>query len=469
MTGLSGRAGDLVFFVLASAYFVFWALTQMTMGGVAALLLWRHTRRTNRRALALIDGIASPTVSVIVPAYNEQLTIVQSLRALLALDYDAFEIVVVNDGSKDDTLAELQRTFSLLPAPLAFEQPLPSAPVRGVYRSMSEPSLVVIDKENGGCKADASNAGINAATGTLVLVIDADTVLAPDALRRSVLPFLEDPRTIACGATVGVANGCRIKDGRVVDVGLPTNWLPRFQVIEYLRAFLMFRLACTSRNALLLLSGAFGLFRRDAVVAVGGFDATAIGEDFDLTVRLQKWYRERGEPFRIAFDPTPLSWTQAPEDWASLRSQRWRWRRGLLQTLWRHREMIGNLRYGIAGLGTLLYISIFEGIGPLFETASLLVAIVGAALGILTWSHLAIVISVWALLGVAVTLTAVLLSDLSTRLYMRGSATVVLMAAALLENFGYRQLNSFWSCVGTVQAMTGRGGWGTMKRKAFES
>ena len=195
-----------------------------------------------------------------------------------------------------------------MPAPLAFAQPLPSAAVRGIYRSVSEPELVVVDKENGGCKADAANAGINAASGTLVLIIDADTVLEPDALSRAVLPFLEDPATVAVGGNVAISNGCRIEHGRVTAVALPRSWLARFQIVEYMRAFLLFRLACASQNAVVLISGAFGLFRRDAVIAVGGYDRTAIGEDMDLTIRLQRHFRARAraDPDRVRSQPALL-------------------------------------------------------------------------------------------------------------------------------------------------------------------
>ena len=195
-----------------------------------------------------------PLVSVVVPARNEALTIVESVRALLALEYEAREIVVVNDGSSDETLAVLQQTFRLVPAPLAFGQPLKTAPVRGVYRSIEEPGLVVIDKESGGCKADASNTGVNAASGTLVLVIDADTMLEPDALSRGVLPFLEDPNTVAAGGYVAIANGSRVVGGRVIDAGMPRSWLARFQIVEYMRSFLLFRLACASRNAVTIVA-----------------------------------------------------------------------------------------------------------------------------------------------------------------------------------------------------------------------
>ena len=460
----------IVFSLLITAYFVLWNGSQIAMSPFAAVVLWRHRRRNTRRARRLSDDVAvPPLVSIVMPAYNEKLTIVESIRALLALEYEPRELVVVNDGSTDGTLEVLERTFQLVPAPLAFVQPLPSEPVRGIYRSVYEPDLVVVDKKNGGCKSDAVNAGINAASGTLVLTIDADTVLEADALSRAVVPFLEDPVTVAVGGYVGIANGCRIEDGRIVSVALPRSWLARFQIVEYMRAFLLFRLVSASQDALVLISGAFGLFRRDAVIAVGGYDLTAIGEDMDLTLRLQRHFRERGEAVHIAFDPNPLCWTQAPEDWTSLKSQRCRWRRGLLQVLWRHRRMIGNPRFGILGLGSLPYIAFFEGLGPLIEGGGYLVTISAALLGYVHWEYFRTMFAVSVFLGVAVTLLAVLLSDVSSRRYMRGQDLALLVAVAILESFGYRQVNAMWGCLGTLQALMGKGGWGLMKRRAFQT
>jgi cellulose synthase/poly-beta-1,6-N-acetylglucosamine synthase-like glycosyltransferase len=454
--------------ILTTAYFALWAVTQVAMGGVAAIAHWRHRHRQSRRALALVGRVRTPLVSIVVPAYNEELTIVESIRAMLALDYEAREIVVVNDGSPDGTLAVLHRTFHLLAAPLAYVQPLKSAPVRGIYRSASDPTLVVVDKENGASKADAVNAGINAASGELVLVIDADTVLEPDALSRAVLPFLEDPRTIAVGCTVAVLNGSRIQDGRITSVALPRSWFARLQIVEYMRAFLLFRVACEAANGLLILSGAFGLFRRDSVIAVGGYDKTAIGEDMDLTLRLHRYYRARREPFRIVFDPLPLCATQAPEDRESLRSQRFRWRRGLMQTLWRYRGMICNPRYGVVAFGTLPYTIVFEGLAPLLEFSSYAVMTAAVLSGAFDWQHYFVVLLLWTFLGTSVSMTAVLMNDVATRRYMRGRDLILLIVVALVENVGYRQLNTWWGTVGTVQAMTGKGGWGKMKRRQFE-
>jgi cellulose synthase/poly-beta-1,6-N-acetylglucosamine synthase-like glycosyltransferase len=454
--------------VLAAFYFALWNVSQIVMGLVAVVVIWRYQRRRTRRNLALADRLASPPhVSIVVPAFNEEATIVESLNSLLAVDYQSFEVVVVNDGSSDATLAHLQQHFRLLPGPLAYAQPLPSKPVRGIYRSVQEAGLVVLDKEPGGSKADAVNAGINAASGRLVLVIDADTVLEPDALNRAVLPFLEDPTTVAVGGYVAIANGCTIDHGQVTRVALPRSWLARFQIVEYMRSFLLFRMFCASHNAVVIVSGAFGLFLREAVIAVGGYSPTAIGEDMDLTIRLQRSFRERGQPFRIAFDPSPLCWTQAPEDWASLRSQRCRWRRGLLQVLWRQRGMIGHPRFGIVGLAVLPHILIFDGLASLLEVAGYGLATVAALGGWLDWSHYRVLLYATLFFGTAVTLLAVILNDVITRQYMRGRDLLILVAAAVFENFGYRQINSCWQCVGTVQALMGRGGWGVMKRRTF--
>jgi len=301
-----------------------------------------------------------------------------------------------------------------------------------------------------------------------VLTIDADTVLEPNALSRAILPVLDDPTTVAVSGNVAIANGCRIEAGRITEVALPRSWVARFQIVEYMRSFLLFRVATAAHNGIVIISGAFGLFRRDAVVAVGGYDRSAIGEDMDLTLRLQRHYRERRQPFRIAFDPFPLCSTQAPEDLKSLKNQRCRWRRGLLQSLWRHRAMIGNPRMGSVGLAVLPYVAFFEGLGPLLEVAGYVITTAAAFTGLLSWTHYWLLISVALSFGVAATLLAVLLSDLAMQRYLNRRDLVLLVAAAVLENIGYRQLNSWWACVGTFQALRGRQGWGVVTRRVFE-
>ena len=318
----AGRLG-LIVMALTTAYFAAWALAQLIMAGVSGVSLWRRQRRQTRRAQALVERIEPPLVSIVVPACNEELTIVESVRACSPSTTSRAKSSIVNDGSTDGTLALLQQTFHLVAAPLASSSRCAQRAVRGIYRSVSEPDLVVVDKENGGSKADAANAGINAASGVLVLVIDADTVLEADALRRAVLPFLEDPATVAVGGDVGIANGCHDRS----TAASPTSRCRAAGSRASRSSSTCARSCCSGSPARRRMpwcssSGAFGLFRRDAVIAVGGYDRTAIGEDMDLTVRLQRHFRARREPFRIAFDPNPLCWTQAPEDWQSLRSQR---------------------------------------------------------------------------------------------------------------------------------------------------
>jgi cellulose synthase/poly-beta-1,6-N-acetylglucosamine synthase-like glycosyltransferase len=456
------------FSLVLIAYITLRNLAQLTMSCMAGLYLLSYQRRRNPRNLALATSLAAPPlVSVVVPARNEALTIVESLRALLALDYEPREIVVVNDGSTDDTLSILQTTFRLVAAPVAFDRPLKTAPVRGVYRSIDEPSLLVVDKQSGGSKGDACNAGINAASGALVLVIDADTVLEADSLTRATLPFLEDASTVAVGGYVAIANGCLIEHGRVVDVRMPHSWLARFQIVDYMRSFLIFRLACASRNAVTIISGAFGLFLKSAVIEVGGYDRTAIGEDMDLTLRLQRFYRERGRPIRIGFAPLPVCWTQAPEDLTSLGAQRRRWRRGLLQVLWRQRTAIGNPRFGAVGLFVLPYTAIFEGLGPLIEFFGYAITTAALIFGVLNWGHYRVLLAVSLLLGGARSLVALLLSDIGTGRYMRVRDLGLLFASVALEHVGFRQLNTWWGVTGTAQALTGKGSWGSMRRKAF--
>jgi cellulose synthase/poly-beta-1,6-N-acetylglucosamine synthase-like glycosyltransferase len=456
----------LAFNVVVIVYFVLFNSAQALFAVVSTIWLVRHRRRRRRRARQLVHHLADPPgISLVVAAYNEELTIVESLRALLALDYPKREIVVVNDGSSDGTLALLKKTFRLVPAPVGYVEHIPTAPVRSVYRSVDEPDLVVIDKENGGGKADASNAGINAASMPGVMALDADTILEPDALSRAVLPFLEDATTIAVGAAVGIVNGSRVEAGRVVETRLPESWLARFQIVEYLRAFLMFRLAMTPANALPILSGAFGLYRRDALLEAGGFDHTAIGEDMDLTVRLHRLYHERDQPYRIAYEPDPLCWTQAPEDLASLRSQRTRWRRGFMQVIGRHRRMIGNPRYGAVGLFSLPYLAFFEGLGPLIEVAGYSVTTAAALTGVLHWEHYRVLLTAGVLLGAASSLLAVLLDDVTVRRYPRTRELSALILSSLIENLGYRQLTAWWGCVGTWQSLRGGGTWGSIKRK----
>lgn len=408
-----------------------------------------------------------PPISVLAPAYNEEATIVESVRSLLSLSYPHFEIIVINDGSKDQTLAAIHLAFDLEPLKRENEGALAHAPVRGIYTSTMHPNLLVIDKENGG-KADALNAGINQSRNPVFCSMDADSILERDALLRAVQPFIDDPEhVVASGGTVRIANGCRVRSGQVAEVGLPRNPLALFQTVEYLRAFLMARLAWSRIGVLMIISGAFGLFRRSAVVEAGGYRHDTVGEDMELVVRLHRHFRERKEPYRIAYVPEPVCWTEAPETLAVLGRQRARWQRGALETFSTHRAMLFNPRYGrigVIGFGSILVVDV---LGPLAELAGYLLLPAFWAMGLLSTPYLAAFLAVTFAFGVAISVGALALEESELRRVPRARDLVVLTAAAVAENFGYRQLNTLWRIQGGWQWLRGAKAWGEMKRVGF--
>lgn len=410
---------------------------------------------------------SSPPIALLAPAFNEALTIVESVRSLLSLQYPNFEIVVVNDGSSDETLQVLTEAFQLKPVNRNFELSINHQPIRGIYQAAHQPRLIVVDKENGG-KADALNAGINVSRAPIFCSMDADSLLEPDALLRAVRPFVDDPeRTIAVGGTVRIANGCRIQNGRVMEVGIPHNWLALLQTVEYLRAFLMARLAWSRINTLTIISGAFGLFRRADVIGVGGYTHGTVGEDMELVVKLHKLMREKKRPYRIAFVPEPVCWTEAPESLAVLGRQRSRWHRGALETFERHWTIILDPRYGRIGPVGFGYILLVDIVGPIIEALGYLLIPAFWALGLLSLDYLLGFVAVSFAFGVVVSVGSLALEETELRRFPRARDLVVLTAAAVLENFGYRQLNNFWRLRGVWQYLRRSQSWGTMTRKGF--
>ena len=449
------------FFTLNTLYLVF--------AIVAFVELRRHRRRWTARDLdVVIRSPATPAISLIVPAHNEEATIGESVRALLLLNYPEYEVVVVNDGSSDRTLAAAITAFDLVKADVPHQRHLATQPVRGIYRSLTHRELIVIDKENGG-KADAINAGINAARHGLVCVIDADSLLEEHALSRAVLPFLEDPTTVAAGGIIRIANGCVVEDGRVVEVRLPSSPLACFQVAEYLRAFLAGRVTQSLMNGLLIISGAFGLFKRDALITVGGFRTDTVGEDMEVIVRLHRHFRERREKYRIVFRADPVCWTEVPERMQVLARQRNRWQRGTLQTLGHHHEMLLNPRYGVVGMVAVPYYLIFEALAPAIELAGLCVAAAALALGWFDWTFAELYFLVAVLYGAFISVVAVILEEVSFRRYPRVTDLLRLTLYGLLENFGYRQLTLWWRLRGSIDFLRGRADWGAMARRGFSS
>ena len=405
-------------------------------------------------------------VSIIVPSYNEDETIVESVRAISLLNYPEFEVIVVNDGSTDQTLEMLKRHFGLQRVAKTFRQELDCKQIVGTYESFEYPHLLVIDKVNGG-KADALNAGLNIAHFPLFCSVDADSILEEDALLKAARPFMEDERIVAVGGVVRVANGCEIHAGRLSKVGLPKRLLPLFQTVEYLRAFLAGRLAWSKLGIIFIISGAFSVFRKDVVIAAGGYSTETVCEDMEIVVRLHRFLRQHRRSYRMLFLPDPVCWTEVPESIHHLGRQRNRWQRGLMEALIRHWRMLGNPRYGVVGLLGFPFFLMFEMISPMMETMGYLVVGISFAFGILSFKFFLVFFFVSVLYGILLSVAAVILEELSLRRYPKLLDLIVLVAIAIVENFGYRQLQYIFRLSGIFSFFCGNVAWGEMPRRGF--
>lgn len=428
-----------------------------------------HGRLLRTERDALFKSPLVPRVSVIAPAFNEVETIGQTVKAMLTLRYPSHEVIVVNDGSTDGTLGELVEEFRLYRSSRISVGDLPVREIRGVYESRDPIPLVVVDKVNGG-KSDALNAGLNMSRAPLVATVDADTILEPDALLHVIKPFLEEggERTLASGGLVRVANGCRVEHGRIVEIGAPRSMLGAFQAVEYLRAFLGGRIAYSFLNSLLVISGAFSVFRRGPVMEAGGFRRQTVGEDMELVVRLHRLHREDGADYRIVFVPEPVSWTEAPESLRLLNRQRNRWQRGLVESLWAHREMAFNPRYGVVGMFAFPYFILWEMLGPTIELVGYVLLAIGLALGFLDPGLAALFFVVALGFGTMLSISALLLEELTVRRYPRGRDVMRLFVAAIVEGFGLRQLLTVWRTKALFDVIRRRSDWGAMDRRGFD-
>jgi len=431
--------------------------------------IWEQTRLAEDDDFQrLMQSDALPPITIIVPAHNEEATIETSVTAILTLEYRNYEVVVVNDGSQDQTLEALRHAFDLYEIPRTYPEAVPTQPLRAVFRSRTRTRLLVLDKENGG-KADSLNAGINASRFPLVIAVDADTLIEPDALLRLTRPFLLGRQIAAVGGTVRVANGCPVEHGRVTDARVPRRFLPGVQVAEYLRAFLFGRLGWNRLGGNLIISGAFGLFRKDHLLAVGGYRTTSIVEDLDLVVRLHRYLLRRGVPYEISFIPDPVAWTEVPETSAVLARQRERWHRGLIAAMWEYKSMLFNPRYGRVGLIAVPFYTFGEMLAPLIEVLGYVVTIAGAAAGVVSLSFALLFLLVAWGYGMLLSLWAVVLEEVSFRRYRRPADLVRLVLFAMLENFGYRQRTVWWRLRAFFTVWRQRRVWGEMTRKGFEA
>ncbi len=466
MRTLLDISNDTLFFYYLASNLIYLVLL------IVALLSSRahHQHLASLRLERLKFSPVTPPITLIAPAHNEEGSIVPSVRSLLRVDYPELEVVVVNDGSKDRTLAKLTEEYQLEPARVLYIPHIPSAQVRGIYRSAREPRLIVVDKEAGGSKADAVNAGLNAATSPYTCVVDADSMLEPDALLRIMVKILEDPKhVIAAGGIVRALNGCELSGGKIRRVRLPRSPIVIIQVIEYLRAFLIGREAWSRGNMLTIISGAFGVFRRDVILRAGGYRAEAIGEDFDLVARIHRMMRDEKQEYRITFVPDPVCWTEVPPSMRSLGRQRARWQKGLVDTLWPNRDMLFRRKYGRIGWVALPYMWIFEFFAPVIELLGLATIALAAILGVLSHTFFLEFLIYGYLFAAMISVGAVLQEEVTYRRYNDWRDVALLILFCFLEQVPYRQFHLIWRMHGMWQYARGDVVWRPMERVGLET
>lgn len=477
---------DLVADIIANSFFksfVLWTTIFVVVVGMAQNFIYawsipnafleikKHSQREDNQAgWEIIRSRASIPISIIVPAYNEANTIRENVMALLALHYPDLRIIVVNDGSSDATAETMVEEFKMTETYLVRDtETISHKPIRNIYKSDMYPSILFIDKENGK-KADAINVGLTCVRTPLFCVIDADSLLEPTALLQAVRPFMEtSDNVIAVGGTVGIVNGCRIKNGQVLDYKLPKNFLARLQVVEYIRAFLSSRLAASRKGSYTLISGAFGIFRRDIAVAVGGYDTTTVGEDLELVLKMHRHMLEAKKPYAVRYVPEPVCWTEAPESFKFLSNQRTRWQRGALECLSRHKKMIFNPRYGRLGMVTLPTFVLVDLISPIAELAGYLLLVLLVLLGVLQAEVcLGLTVLIFSF-GVLISVLSLVIEQSEIERFKRPKDLWSVLVTAILENFGYRQICSFWRIRGLIQHFRGMSPtWGAMERRGFK-
>lgn len=453
---------------IAAAWVIVVSLLQLMMV-IAAVVELRRLRQRDRHQMwrRVMTSPLAPRVSVLVPAYNEEINVAETVQGLLALSYPNLEIVVVNDGSPDRTVDVLVDAFDLRPIHPIYHRVIPHAEVKNIFRSSREPRLVLVDKFNGG-KADSLNAGVNVATGDLVCAIDADTLVAPDALQQLVAPFVMREGTVAVGGSVRLTNDSPVHGSRVTDLVVPRRPLPALQAVEYMRAFIVGRLGWNPLGGNLIISGAFGVFDRAAVMSAGGYEKSSIGEDMELIVRLRRVGYENGEYSRVEFLPDPVAWTEAPESIRVLARQRNRWERGLMDVLLRHRRMILNYRYGTAGMLAMPFFFIVEFLSPIVEAIALMLLLAGLLAGLVDPDSLWVLGAAYGF-GTAITVLTLWFDDLAFRSYPKTRSRLKLVFYAALEQLCYRQMTIVWRMWGIRLFLLGRTEWGKQVRKGFSA
>ena len=458
--------------------YYFMAAGVITMG---ILVLSFHSARIQNRLwrakdtrLLFTRGLL-PSVSIIAPAYNEEANIIESTNSLLNQQYPEFELIVVNDGSRDMTLRALIDYFNLEKQDRLVHSVLTTRPLRGIYTNKNIPNLIVVDKVNGG-KADSLNMGLNVAKGQFFCGIDADSLLEPDALLKAVSLMLDSTsESIASGGNICPVNGCKVELGSIERITVPSRFLARFQSLEYIRSFMTGRMGWAKINLLLIISGAFGVFHRKRTIQTGGYltksgryHKDTVGEDMELVVRLSRFMREKGQKYRVHYAGNANCWTEVPESFQVFRRQRDRWQRGLIDIILFHSSMLFNRRYGRLGLIGIPYYFIFELIGPFIEAQGLILIVLSALLGLLNFPVVLALFNATVLMGIMVSLTSLFISDFDRPLYSMKDIGR-LLSLTIIENFGTRQLISLMRVGAYFNAMRSDRGWGVQVRTGFKA
>jgi cellulose synthase/poly-beta-1,6-N-acetylglucosamine synthase-like glycosyltransferase len=420
----------------------------------------------------ILSSTMSPSITIIAPAYNESLNVVENVRSLLSNHYVNYSVIIVNDGSKDDSLEKLIEAYDLEKVDCVINEKLKTKPLRsGVFKSKNPAfeKLMVVDKENGG-KADALNMGLNISTTEYVACIDVDCLLLEDALQKMIKPFLEvtDAKVIASGGVIRIANSCVIRGGKLIDVNLPKSLLVQSQILEYLRAFLLGRMAWSRLNGLLVISGAFGVFDRKLAIEVGGYDTETVGEDMEIIVRMRRYMEEKGEKYKVSYIPDPLCWTEAPDSYKIFISQRNRWTRGTIETLKKHRKIGFNRKYGSFGLLSYPYWLIFERLAPIIEVVGIIYFVILLVLQQVRWEYAVSFFLLAYLFSVLFSIVALYSEELTFHQYKKRGTGYRLVLLSALEPFVLHPFILYAAIRGNIDYyFNKKKKWGVMQRKGL--
>lgn len=465
---------EVILIILTYSLFVYSVVLLLFYIGIGIYSIGETKKYVHKNSFTdyriLASSVQTPSISILAPAYNEGNTIIENVRSLLSIFYSNLEVIIINDGSKDDTIQKLIKAYELEKIDYFIRQSIPTKQVRAVYKSKNPAykKLTVVDKENGG-KSDALNVGINVSSNDYIVCIDVDCILEQDAILKMVKPFLENPgyRVIASGGVIRIANSCVIKDGRLIKVKLPKHHLPRLQTLEYIRAFLLGRMAWTRLNGLLIISGAFGAFDKEVVIKCGGYSHATVGEDMELVVRMRRYMEENKLPYKVTYIPDPLCWTEAPTTFKILQKQRNRWTRGTIETVWFHKKMFLNPKYGILGMLSFPYWFFYEMLAPLVEFFGFAVFLIMAFLGLVAWKSFFILLGLVICFGYMYSAFAVFMEVTTYNQYKRKSDVARLLLSALTEPFVFHPFVVWAGVKGYIDLLRKNKSWGEMTREGF--